>query len=220
MDIAQYIDHTLLKAVARSEDVEQLCREAVEYGFASVCVNSCWVPLASRLLQDSGVAVCTVVGFPLGAAASEAKAAEAALAVQQGAGEIDMVMNIGWLKSGMQQEVQDDISAVRAACPGAVLKVIIETCYLTDDEKRIACRCAVAAGADFVKTSTGFGTGGAIREDLELMLAEVGDAARVKASGGVRDRETAEDYIQLGVARLGTSSGVALAGGSAATEGY
>ena len=215
MDIARFIDHTLLKPTAGQQDIEVLCREAAEHGFAAVCVHPCWVPLAVELLQGSEVAVGAAVGFPLGANASEAKAYEAGLAVRQGAGEIDVVMNIGWFKSGRHDLVGDELAAVRAACGDAVLKVIIETCYLDDDEKRAASRLAVAAGAEFVKTSTGFGPGGAVREDLLLMLETVGDAARVKASGGIRDRATAEEYIRLGVARLGTSSGVALVGAGA-----
>ena len=188
MSIAEYIDHTLLKADAGKEDIERICREAAEYGFASVCVNSCWVPLVSSLLKGTGVHVCTVVGFPLGAMSSRGKADETAEAVRDGADEIDMVLNIGYLKSGMLAEAEEDIKAVRNACQGKILKVIIETCLLTDDEKRTACALAVSAGADFVKTSTGFSTGGATVHDVALMKEAVRDKGlKVKASGGIRN---------------------------------
>ena len=208
MDIAGYIDHTVLAADATKERIESLCREAAEYGFASVCVNSCWVPLAARLLEGSTSKVCTVVGFPLGAMESDAKAYEARKAVENGADEIDMVINVGFLKSGMTDEVLEDIKAVRKACEGHTLKVIIETCLLSDEEKRIACELSEKAGADYVKTSTGFSTGGATAEDVRLMRSVVGDRLGVKASGGIRDYKTALAMIEAGASRIGASAGV------------
>ena len=208
MDIAGYIDHTVLAADATKERIESLFREAAEYGFASVCVNSCWVPLAARLLEGSTSKVCTVVGFPLGAMESDAKAYEARKAVENGADEIDMVINVGFLKSGMTDEVLEDIKAVRKACEGHTLKVIIETCLLSDEEKRIACELSEKAGADYVKTSTGFSTGGATVEDVRLMRSVVGDRLGVKASGGIRDYKTALAMIEAGASRIGASAGV------------
>ena len=208
MDIAGYIDHTVLAADATKERIESLCREAAEYGFASVCVNSCWVSLAARLLEGSTSKVCTVVGFPLGAMESDAKAYEARKAVENGADEIDMVINVGFLKSGMTDEVLEDIKAVRKACEGHTLKVIIETCLLSDEEKRIACELSEKAGADYVKTSTGFSTGGATVEDVRLMRSVVGDRLGVKASGGIRDYKTALAMIEAGASRIGASAGV------------
>lgn len=211
MAIAGYIDHTLLAADAKKEDIVRICAEAKEHHFASVCVNSCWVSLASSLLRGTGVHVCTVVGFPLGAMETSSKAVEAADAVRNGADEIDMVMNIGFLRSGMKDEVLDDMKAVRAACSGRILKVIIETCLLTDDEKREACVLAEKAGADFVKTSTGFSKGGATVHDVALMKSVVGDRLGVKASGGVRDYATAKAMIDAGATRIGASAGIAIA---------
>ena len=211
MAIAKYIDHTLLKADARKEDIEKLCSEAFHNGFASVCVNSCWVPLASELLAGTDVKVCTVVGFPLGAASGKAKAAEAAEAAKQGAVEIDMVMNIGMLKSGMLDDAKEDIQEVRDAVKGRTLKVIIETCLLTDEEKREACRLAAEAGADFVKTSTGFSTGGATVHDVELMKEAVAPyGLKVKASGGIRNYRDAKAMIDAGADRIGASAGIAI----------
>ena len=211
MSIAEYIDHTLLKADAGKEDIERICREAVEYGFASVCVNSCWGPLVSSLLKGTGVHVCTVVGFPLGAMSSRGKADETAEAVRDGADEIDMVLNIGYLKSGMLAEAEEDIKAVRNACQGKILKVIIETCLLTDDEKRTACALAVSAGADFVKTSTGFSTGGATVHDVALMKEAVRDKGlKVKASGGIRNYKDARAMVEAGADRIGASAGIAI----------
>ena len=211
MSIAKYIDHTLLKADARKEDIEKLCSEAFHNGFASVCVNSCWVPLASDLLAGTDVKVCTVVGFPIGAASANAKAAEAADAVKNGADEIDMVINIGMLKSGMMEAVEDDIREVRNAAKGKVLKVIIETCLLSDDEKRAACRAAADAGADFVKTSTGFSTGGATVHDVALMKDAVSSfGLKVKASGGIRNYKDAKAMIDAGADRIGASAGIAI----------
>lgn len=207
-----YIDHTILAATAVQADVQKLCAEAKDYGFHSVCINSCWVPLAKKEVGDSGVKVCSVVGFPLGAMSEKAKVYEATTAVQQGADEIDMVVNIGLLKGGSYDSVREEIAAVKKAIGSRVLKVIIETCYLDKAEKIKACELAVAAHADFVKTSTGFGTGGATFEDVQLMLDTVGANAKVKASGGVRDYETARKYVEMGVRRLGTSNGVQIVG--------
>ena len=210
MSIAKYIDHTLLAADATREAVEKLCAEAAEHQFASVCVNSCWVKLSSECLSSSSVHVCTVVGFPLGAMETEAKAFEAECAVKNGADEVDMVINIGYLKSGMTDKVLEDIIAVRKATEEKILKVIIETCLLSDDEKRIACELSMKAGADFVKTSTGFSQGGATVHDVSLMRSVVGDRLGVKASGGVRDYETAKAMIEAGATRIGASAGIAI----------
>ena len=210
MSIAKYIDHTLLAADATRSAIEKLCKEADEYGFASVCVNSCWVKYSASLLKDSSANVCTVVGFPLGAMDTVSKAYEAAKAVENGADEVDMVINIGYLKSGMLDDVLEDIKVVRKATEGKVLKVIIETCLLTDEEKKIACELSEKAGADFVKTSTGFSKGGATVHDVALMKAVVGDRLGVKASGGVRDYEAAKAMIDAGATRIGASAGIAI----------
>ncbi|MBN2873820.1 MAG: deoxyribose-phosphate aldolase [Spirochaetales bacterium] len=208
--IAKTIDHTLLKAIATENQVRELCVEARANGFASVCVNPCWVPLCARELASSRVLVCTVIGFPLGANASATKAAEAALAVQQGADEVDMVINLGAAKAGDWKAVEDDIRAVVKAAGNATVKVIIETCYLTDPEKKKACEAAARAGAHFVKTSTGFGTGGASADDVRLMKKAVGDKLKVKASGGIRSYHDAIQMLEAGADRLGASSGVAI----------
>ena len=184
--LAKTIDHTLLKAVGTEAQVRELCAEARTCGFASVCVNPVWVPLCAQELAGSEVLVCTVIGFPLGANSSEIKAAEARLAVAQGADEVDMVMHLGAAKAGDWKAVEEDIRAVVKAAGNARVKVILETCYLTEDEKVQACEAAARAGAHFVKTSTGFGTGGATVEDIRLMRRMVGDRLQVKASGGVR----------------------------------
>ena len=211
MKLNKYIDHTLLKADATAEQIKKLCAEARQYDFASVCVNSCHVPLAKAELQGTDVKVCCVVGFPLGACFTEAKAYEAALSVEKGAEEVDMVINIGAAKEGNWELVERDIKAVVDAChPKAILKVIIETCLLTDEEKRQACLCAQRAGADFVKTSTGFSVSGATPEDVALMRETVGPDMGVKAAGGVRSTEDADKMISSGATRLGTSSGVKL----------
>lgn len=211
MKLNKYIDHTLLKPDATTEQIKKICDEAKKYDFASVCVNSCHAELVARELKDSGVSTCCVVGFPLGAMLTEAKAYEARLAIEKGASEIDMVINIGAAKEGNWKLVEDDIKAVVDAChPKALLKVIIETCLLTDEENREACRCAVRAGADYVKTSTGFSTGGANVHDVALMRETVGPDVGVKASGGVRTHEDADKMIKAGATRLGTSSGVKL----------
>jgi len=208
MDIAKYIDHTILKPTAQRKDIEQLCKEARENNFASVCVNPCWVSYASELLKDSGVSVCTVIGFPLGANDSKVKAFEAKTAVEQGASEVDMVINIGALKAGEYDIVKQDIAAVRQASKGKVLKVIIETSYLTDEEKQKVCQICAVCGADFVKTSTGFSSGGATEHDVVLMAKAAGDKMKVKASGGIRTKEDALKMIKAGASRLGTSAGL------------
>ena len=205
-NLASYIDHTLLKPIATKADILKLCEEAKQYHFASVCVNPCWVSLCAEVLKNTDVKVCTVIGFPLGANTSEIKAAEAALAIKQGADEVDMVINIGALKEGNTDYVYQDILAVRKASEGKILKVIIETSYLTDEEKQIACKLSAKAGADFVKTSTGFSNAGATVEDVKLMKEASGIS--VKASGGVRAKEDALKMIEAGASRLGASAGV------------
>jgi len=210
MQLNQYIDHTILKATASPMDIVQLCAEAVQFKFYAVCVNGCYIKLAKTELKSRKVKIAAVIGFPLGAMSTESKIAEAVQCVTDGADEIDMVINIGLLKAGQANLVEDEIAAIKKAIGKQVLKVIIETCYLTNEEKKMACRAALNAGADFVKTSTGFGTGGATIEDVKLMKAEVGDKLKIKASGGIRDLKTALEYIELGVSRLGTSSGIEL----------
>lgn len=213
MNIASMIDHTLLKPTATVDDIKKLCAEARQHQFFSVCVNSCHVSLAKKELAGSTVKVCTVVGFPLGSMSARAKVAETQLAIEDGADEIDMVLNVGLLKSGLHEAVQQEIAALKKVAGSRVLKVILETCFLTDDEKRTACRLSVDAGADFVKTSTGFGSGGATPEDVALMVEAVAGKAQVKASGGVRDAEAAQKYVALGASRLGTSNGIAIVSG-------
>jgi len=209
MEIAKYIDHTLLKADATKNQIESLCNEAKQYGFFSVCVNPTWVSLAANMLEGSDVKVCTVIGFPLGATTLETKAFETVNAIHNGAKEVDMVINIGALKNGDLDAVKKDIEAVVNAAKGqALVKVIIETCLLTDDEKKTACRLAAEAGADYVKTSTGFSTGGATASDIQLMRETVGPEIGVKASGGVRSALDAKAMIDAGATRIGTSSGV------------
>lgn len=209
-EIAAAIDHTLLKATATSEQIKMLCAEAKEYGFKSVCVNPYWVPLCARELAGSNVLIATVVGFPLGANSTAIKVEEARRAVAEGALEIDMVINIGKAKEGDWDAIRNEIAAVVQASKPAIVKTIIETCYLTQDEKIAACRAAVAAGAAFVKTSTGFGTGGATVEDVRLMKETVGDAAQVKASGGIKTYEDAIAMLEAGATRIGASAGVAI----------
>ena len=208
MGLNKYIDHTILKATASSSDVQKLCEEAIEHEFYSVCVNGCYVADAKHLLQGTDVKVAAVVGFPLGAMTTAAKVFEAKEAIENGASEIDMVINIAKLKDGEFEFLENEIRQIKEAIGDNVLKVIIETCYLTDEEKVKACELSLVAKADFVKTSTGFGTGGATYEDVKLMKSVVGDNAKVKASGGVRDKETAQKYVNLGAERLGTSSGI------------
>lgn len=209
-EIASTIDHTLLKATADEKAIKTLCAEAKAYRFATVCVNPGWVSLCAEELKGSKVPVCAVVGFPLGANDTRIKAEEARQAVAQGAGEIDMVINIGKAKSGDWDFVRNDIDAVVHASKPAIVKVIIETCYLTREEKILACRAAVAASAAFVKTSTGFGTGGATVEDVVLIRQTVGEALDVKASGGIRTRLDATAMLEAGAGRIGVSAGVAI----------
>ncbi|HHI00463.1 MAG TPA: deoxyribose-phosphate aldolase, partial [Thermococcus litoralis] len=210
MNIAKYIDHTNLKAYASKEDIIKLCEEAKKYNFYAVCVNPYRVKLAKKQLQGTNIKVATVIGFPLGATPTEVKVFEAKKALEDGADEVDMVLNIGALKDKDYKYVRNDIAeVVRIAHEkGAIVKVIIETCYLSDNEKEIACKLAMEAGADFVKTSTGFGTGGATIEDVKLMRKVVGDKLGVKAAGGIRTYEEALAMINAGANRIGTSSGV------------
>jgi len=218
---ASMIDHTLLKAEATKEQIEKLCAEAKEFGFASVCVNPTWVNYCSELLQNSDVLVCTVIGFPLGANTPAVKAFEAKDAIENGAQEVDMVINIGALKDRNYEQVQADIAAVVEAAKGsAIVKVIIETCLLTEEEKVKACELSVAAGADYVKTSTGFSTGGATAEDIALMRKTVGPELGVKASGGVRSLEDMQKMVEAGATRIGASSGVAIMKGLIADSNY
>ncbi|CAI9388522.1 MULTISPECIES: deoxyribose-phosphate aldolase [Bacillaceae] len=221
MNIAKMIDHTLLKAEATKEQIVTLCEEAKQYTFASVCVNPTWVKVASELLDGTEVKVCTVIGFPLGATTSATKAFETEDAIKNGATEVDMVINIGALKDKNYDLVKEDIKAVVNAAKGKALsKVIIETSLLTNEEKEIACKLAVEAGADFVKTSTGFSTGGATVEDIALMRKTVGPSVGVKASGGVRSSEDTAKMIEAGATRIGASSGVAIVNGLTSTSDY
>ncbi len=213
MNFEKYIDHTLLKPMATPTEIDNLCSEAMENKFFSVCVNSSYVALAKNRLAGSDVKVCAVVGFPLGAMSREAKVFETQQAIQDGADEIDMVIQIGFLKAGLYDKTGDEISAVKKAGGDKILKVIIETCYLSEAEKIKACEIAADAGADFVKTSTGFGTSGATLEDVRLMVKAVQGKAKVKASGGIRSREMAAEFIAAGAERLGTSSGIGIAKG-------
>ncbi|MBO5597815.1 MAG: deoxyribose-phosphate aldolase [Oribacterium sp.] len=210
MNIAKMIDHTMLKADATTETIKRYCSEAKEYGFASVCVNTCHVPLVAEELKGSDVKVCCVVGFPLGAMSTAAKAFEAKTAVQDGADEVDMVINVGGMKDRNYEMVKADIKAVVDASEGRTVKVIIETCLLTKDEIVKACELSVEAGASFVKTSTGFSTGGALASDVALMKKTVGDRAKVKASGGIRTYEQAMELINAGADRIGAGNGVIL----------
>jgi len=210
MNIAATIDHTVLKPDSTLTDVQKVCLEAIEHRFASVCILPWYVQRAHDILAPEGIPVCTVIGFPLGSSTTASKVAESEIALRQGAREIDMVASITALKSGLFDEVYDDIREVTQATHalGGVVKVIIETCLLTDDEKRRMCSIVTQAGADFIKTSTGFSTGGATLDDVRLLRQHVGPSVKVKASGGIRDRETALDMLEAGAERLGTSSGV------------
>lgn len=219
--LAKMIDHTLLRADATQSEIHKLTEEAKQYQFASVCVNPGWVAYATEQLQGTGVDICTVIGFPLGASTSETKAFETKDAIAKGATEVDMVINISALKDGKDDYVEQDIRAVVEAAAGkALVKVIIETCLLTDDEKVRACESAVRAGADFVKTSTGFSTGGATPEDIALMRRTVGPNVGVKASGGVRSLEDMQKMIEAGATRIGASSGVKIMQGGQSTSSY
>lgn len=217
---ASYIDHTLLKPEATKEQIQKICAEAREYGFASVCVNPTWVSLAAAELKEAASKVCTVIGFPLGTSTSATKAFETKDAIANGADEIDMVINIGALKSKQYKAVEKDIRAVVEAANGTLVKVIIETCLLSKEEKMKACELAVSAGADFVKTSTGFSTGGATVEDVALMRQTVGPKIGVKASGGVRSLEDLESMVKAGATRIGASSGVKIIKGQSIKTDY
>jgi deoxyribose-phosphate aldolase len=220
-NLAQYIDHTLLKPEATSAQVKQLCEEARTYSFFSVCVNSAWVPLCRETLGESDVKITAVVGFPLGANGSEVKAFEAAWAVEQGANEIDMVLSVGQLLEGNLEAVEQDIARVVKSVEGkAIVKVIMETGLLNDQQKITACELSEKAGAHFVKTATGFGPGGATADDIRLMRKHVSEKVSVKASGGIRDTETALAMIEAGAARLGLSAGVAIMKGLKSGSDY
>ncbi len=214
MDIASYIEHTLLAADATEDRIKKLCDEAKQWHFKAICVNSCYVPFCAKELAGSGVEVGCVVGFPLGAMATKAKAAEAEYVVANGADEVDMVINIGFLKDKKDSLVVEDIAAVKKACGAKTLKVIIETCLLTEEEKVRACELVVKAGADFVKTSTGFSKAGATAEDVALMRKTVGKDFGIKAAGGIRDYDTAKKMIDAGADRLGCSAGIAIIEGA------
>lgn len=218
MELNKYIDHTLLKPQASAEDVMQLCEEAKSYDFFSVCVNSCYVSLAKNYLSGSHVQICSVIGFPLGAMSTEAKVFEAQQALLDGADEIDMVINIGWLKGKEFDKVWQDIEAVKNIMPNNTLKVILETCYLEEIEIIKGSELSILSGADFIKTSTGFGTGGATIHDVKLMKSVAGEKIKIKASGGIKDTKTAQEYIDLGVSRIGTSSGIAIVTGNTSTS--
>lgn len=207
MELNKFIDHTFLKAFGQEQIIKDLCKEAVEYNFKSVCVNPYYIPLAKKELQGSDVLVCTVIGFPLGQNTTETKVFETKDALEKGADEIDMVINIAALKDRKDDYVLNEIKLIKNECKDKTLKVIIETCYLTEEEKKFACELSVKAGADFVKTSTGFGTGGATLSDVELMSKTVNKQALVKASGGVSDKETALKMVEAGASRIGTSKG-------------
>ncbi|EJL47188.1 deoxyribose-phosphate aldolase [Brevibacillus sp. CF112] len=221
MQLNKFIDHTLLKPEATQEMIDKLCAEAKEHDFMSVCVNPYWVKRSAELLAGTDVKVCTVIGFPLGANTTAAKVAETRDAIANGATEVDMVLNVGALKSGDLETVKQDVAAVKQAAGDVLVKVILETGLLTDQEKEIACKLCVEAGADYVKTSTGFGPGGATVEDIALMRKTVGPDIGVKASGGVRDGEAALAMIEAGGSRIGTSSGISIVTGAKATgSGY
>ncbi len=217
--VARMIDHTLLKPDAKEQDVRDLCKDAAQYCFASVCINPSWVRLSSELLRGTGVKVCTVVGFPLGATSTASKAFETSACIADGADEIDMVLNIGALKAGNTKLVEDDIRAVVNTAKGHLVKVIFETSLLTDEEKVTACILSKKAGADFVKTSTGFGGGGATAADIALMRKTVGPNMGVKASGGVRDLKTALEMMEAGASRIGASASVEIVSGNEAKPG-
>lgn len=220
MDYAKYIDHTFLKPEATSKEIDKLIAEAKQYGFKTICVNSSWVSYAKKQLAGSGVGITSVIGFPLGAMSSEAKAFEAKQAIADGADEIDMVINIGKHLEGQYEYVLNDIKAVKAACGKNVLKVIIETALLTEEQAKEATRITLNSGAEFVKTSTGFSTRGATFDDVKLMKEIVGDKIQIKAAGGVKSFADMLKMIELGATRIGTSSGVKLLEGQGTGEGY
>ena len=210
MELNKYIDHTLLKADATKKDILKLCEEAKQYNFKSVCVNPSWIPTVQEALKGSEVLTCVVIGFPLGAMTTEVKVFEAKDAVNKGADEVDMVINIGQLKDGNDAYVTSEIKAIKEAVGDKVLKVIIDTCLLTDEEKERACKVIIESGADFAKTSTGFSTNGATVADVKLMKSVVGEKAKVKAAGGVRTKADMLEMIEAGAERIGTSRGVSL----------
>lgn len=220
MQLNHYIDHTALKPTTSQEDIKLLCQEAIEYQFASVCINPCFVELASSLLEGTAVKVCTVIGFPLGNTTTQTKVAEVIQAKKDGATEFDMVLNVSLLKSKQLDQVKADIKTVKEAVGNHILKVILEVCYLTGDEIKLASQLSEDAGADFIKTSTGFGSGGATVEAVKLMKASVSSHVKLKASGGIRDTQTAQTYLDLGVTRLGASSGVQIMKGLTAKDDY
>lgn len=221
MNLAGMIDHTILKADTTAEQVKQICAEAREYKFASVCVNTCYASLVAEELKGTEVKTCCVVGFPLGAMDKEAKAFETKRAIELGADEVDMVINVGYLKSGMDAEVKEDIKAVVDAAAGkAIVKVIIEACLLTDEEKVKVCKMSKEVGADFVKTSTGFSTGGATPADVRLMRETVGKDMGVKASGAVRSKADAEAVVEAGASRIGASASIAIVEGTKSNSDY
>ena len=219
MDINSYIDHTYLKAVGTKQDIDQLLDEALTYQFKSVCVNPTWVEYASESLKKSDVLVCTVIGFPLGASTTDTKVFETVDALKKGADEIDMVVNIGWVKNGQYDLVFEEIRKIKDVCQNNTLKVILETCYLTEEELIKVSETAIKAGADFIKTSTGFGTGGATVKDVKIM-ADIAKDKGVKASGGVRTIEDFYTMVEAGATRIGASSGVALMQGNKSEEDY
>lgn len=220
MDYAKYIDHTILKMDATKDEVKQICKEAKENNFFSVCVNSSYVPLVADELKGTQVKVCSVIGFPLGASLTSVKAYEASAAIEAGAQEIDMVINIGFLKSGDFEYIKEDIRAVKLACKEVLLKVILETCLLSDEEIVKVCEICKEVGADFVKTSTGFSKSGATTHAVALMRKVVGEFIGVKASGGVRSAQDAKDMIEAGANRLGSSNGVSIVSGKVASSNY
>lgn len=220
MEINKYIDHTLLKPTASFDQIDKICKEAKEYKFASVCINPCFVKHAAEQLKGSSVKVCTVIGFPLGNTTTQAKVDEAKQALKDGADEFDMVLNQSWIKSNKIEDAQADIAAVRKAIGDKLLKVILETCNLSDDEIAKASQISEKAKADYVKTSTGFGSEGATPEAVKIMKASISDQVKIKASGGIRNLETAEMYINLGVSRLGASSGVQIMQGKTSNQNY
>ena len=219
-NLAKYIDHTLLAQNATKEQIKKLCEEAREHEFCSVCVNSSYVSLAKEFLDGSSVKVCSVVGFPLGAMSNDAKAYEAKKAIEDGAEEIDMVINVGFLKSNDFKSIEEDIKNLRVTCKGLILKVILETALLEEEEIIKVCQIAKEVGADFVKTSTGFSTRGASLEDVKIMKEAAGDSVNIKASGGIRSYESAMQMINAGASRLGTSSGIAIIKGQTSDKSY
>ncbi len=218
MNLSQYIDHTLLKPTATEQDILQLCEEAISYQFYAVCVNSCYVHLCKEKLLSTPIKIASVIGFPLGAMLITTKIYEAKEAIRLGADEIDMVINIGFLKDGKYDLVEEEIRKIKDAIGSNTLKVIIETCYLTKEEISIATKLTVKAGADYIKTSTGFGSGGATLEDVAIMKSNGENKIKIKASGGIRDYETAMQYIELGVNRIGTSNGIQIVTGQEGNE--